>query len=204
MNLIYQCSQKKPRTVVLNQGDLAPWGPLGKVWRCLGSHLERKASWHLVGVGTHPSTCRTGPVNRPIHPKPKHREPREARGDHAGAADTPPVARAEGSASLRQGQPRSHRSPVRTQGKRACVHTSHCQPWGAGGVDSQTPGPLLAQGGSRGADGLGMEVGWGGEAGEKVHLSSPPRAHLLLPPALRPPPQTARSPPASRWFSRRT
>ena len=35
-----------------------------------------------------------------------------------------------------------------TQGKGACVHTSHCQPWGAGGVDSQTPGPLLAQGGS--------------------------------------------------------
>lgn len=50
--------------MVFNQGDLAPCGPLGKVWRCLGSHLERKVSWHLVGAGTHPSACRTGPVNR--------------------------------------------------------------------------------------------------------------------------------------------
>ena len=175
------------------------WAKSGGVW----VHTwERKASWHLVGVGTHPSTCRTGPVNRPIHPKPKHREPREARGDYAGAADTPsPVTGAEGSASLHQGHPRSHRSPVWTQGNGACVHTSLSALGGGWDGFSDTrasPSP----GGLPGADGLGMEVGWGVEAGEKAHLS--PHRVLTHSPLLCAPPQTARSPPASRWFGRRT
>ncbi|ELR50265.1 Protein sidekick-2, partial [Bos mutus] len=56
------------------------------------------------------------------------------------------VVTTEKRATLRQGQPRSHRSPVQTRGKGAGVHTSHCEPWGVGGVNSQTPGPPLAQG----------------------------------------------------------
>ena len=75
------------------------------------SHVERKVSWHLVGAGTQPTTCETGPVIETHPPKAEaQRTPAtgrgDARGDHARAADTPsPV---EGT----QAQPHSVRASL--------------------------------------------------------------------------------------------
>ena len=163
------------------------------------SHLERKASWHLVGVGTQPTACRTGPVNRDPSTQsqsaenPRHRAWGHERGPRMGGRQAESHGGNVGSAPLHQGQPRSHHSPVQTQVEGAEVHTSHCQPWGASGVNSQTPRPLLVRGPpltrSPSADcRVRYAWKWAGEVGENVHFLTPlPRAHLLAPCSVHPP-----------------
>lgn len=97
-----------------------------------------------------------------------------------------------GSAPLHQDQPRSHHSPVQTRVEGADVHTSHCQPWGASGVNSQTPRPLLVRGPplTRSPSAncwVRYAWKWAGEVGENVPLLSPCRLLTGLPPAPRTP-----------------